>query len=187
QTLPVVTNVLPDCLSFFKWGLIPSWAKYKNIGAKMINARAETLTEKPAFRESLRSKRCLVPASGFYEWKHYGKQKQACYITLTNEPLFTFAGLWDTWIDRQTGESISSFTIITTEANKLMQTVHDRMPVILRKEQERDWLNGNLRRKYLVPYAETDMKLIPVSDRVNSPANNDSDLIKYELIQLELL
>ena len=118
-------------VSFFKWGLIPKWAKDDSIGSKLINAHAETLSEKPSFREAFRSRRCIVPASGFYEWQKATKGgKQPFYFYLKEKEVFGFAGLWEEWLDKETGEAVETCTIITTEANKVLKPVHDRMPVI---------------------------------------------------------
>jgi len=139
QDLPVILNVNPRMVTLFKWGLIPSWAKDPAIGNSLVNARAETLAEKPSFKGSLKYWRCLVPADGFYEWKHVGSKKQPYLITLKDEGLFSFAGLWAEW-SAPDGSPIPTFTIVTTEPNELMKDIHDRMPVILAKEDERTWL-----------------------------------------------
>ncbi|MCA8991961.1 MAG: SOS response-associated peptidase [Planctomycetaceae bacterium] len=122
-----------------QWGLIPSWAKDPNIGAKMINARSETVQTKPAFRAAFKRRRCLIPANGFYEWKQQGRSKQPHLIQLQGEQVFGFAGLWETWCDPEGGE-LSTCTIITTAANELLQPLHERMPVILRPEDHEEWL-----------------------------------------------
>jgi putative SOS response-associated peptidase YedK len=146
QTLAVITNEAPDTLNFFRWGLVPSWAKDRTIGNKLINARAETLTEKPSFRSAFRDKRCLIPATGFYEWKHVQKEgmktKAAIpfQIGLKNGDAFCFAGLWDQWVSGD-GEILRSFTIITTSPNELVREIHDRMPVILRRDDEQRWIS----------------------------------------------
>ena len=123
-----------------RWGLIPSWAKDSAIGNRMINARAETLAEKPAFRSALKKRRCIIPADGFFEWKKLGKLKQPFRIVLKNREPFGFAGLWEHWKSPD-GEEILSCTIITTEANELLKAVHERMPVILDREAEAVWLD----------------------------------------------
>lgn len=121
--------------SLFKWGLVPRWAKDESIGNKLINARAETLTEKPSFREAFRSRRCIIPASGFYEWMRAAKgAKQPFYFYLKEKEVFGFAGLWEEWLDKETGEAVETCTIITTEANDVLKPVHDRMPVILQSD-----------------------------------------------------
>ncbi|MDO1451173.1 SOS response-associated peptidase [Rhodocytophaga aerolata] len=180
QVLPVISNNNPETIRYFKWGLIPFWAKDASIGNKMINARAETLKEKPAFRKSLQQKRCLVIADGFYEWKKEGKTKQPFRITLKDNGLFAFAGLWDEWKDDK-GNKVQSFTIITTDPNELMAPIHNRMPVILPPAQEKHWLSNDLNpdeaMDLLVPYNAADMEAYPVSTLVNSPANNIKELL----------
>jgi putative SOS response-associated peptidase YedK len=156
-----------------KWGLIPSWAKDPAIGNRMINTRAETVADKPAFRGLLKKRRCLIPSDGFYEWQLLGKVKQPVHIVLTNREPFGFAGLWDHW-KSPAGEEILSCTIITTEANDLLKQVHDRMPVILTRETEAQWLDPqNDKPEQLLPllkqYPSDEMGYYPVSRQVNSP------------------
>ncbi|MEO5656011.1 MAG: SOS response-associated peptidase [Nitrosospira sp.] len=127
--------------SMMRWGLIPYWAKDTKKLSVMNNARAETIAEKPTFREFFRQRRCLIPASGFYEWKTKGKRKQPYFISSRDGRPFSFAGIWSTWKAANTGESIDSCTIITTECNALMQPIHDRMPVILSPEDWAAWLD----------------------------------------------
>ncbi|QHT65599.1 SOS response-associated peptidase [Rhodocytophaga rosea] len=182
QNLPVISNYNPTLAAYYKWGLIPFWAKDAAIGNKLINARAETLLEKPSFKKSLQSKRCLVIADGFYEWQKNGKTKQPYRITLKDNGLFAFAGLWDEWKNEQ-GNKVRSFTIITTSPNSLMESIHDRMPVILKPEDEKDWLGTNLRPEdaleLLRPYNAKQMQAYQVSKLVNSPANNNPELIEH--------
>lgn len=143
---PVITNTDIEKIQLFQWGLIPVWAKDDHIKKYTLNARIETILEKPAFRNN---KRCLVISTGFFEWQwldEKGKQKQKYLVTLPNEELFTFAGLWSEWTNRHNGKKIYTYTIITTKANELMSKIHNskkRMPVILAAESEKDWLNGN--------------------------------------------
>lgn len=181
QTLPVIVRQSPNHIAMMRWGLISSWAKDASIGARMINARAETVAEKAAFRTPLRSHRCLVPASGFYEWKREGTSKQPYFIHLKDEPLFAFAGLYDRWRDPQ-GQDVWSYTIITTAANAITAPVHDRMPVILRREDEDKWLSpDNTEPEHLLPllrpYPADAMEAYPVSSAVNSPRNDAPDLV----------
>ena len=175
MNLVVISNKEPEALNLFKWGLIPSWAKEASIGYKMINARSETISEKPSFRNSLNSRRCLVPADGFYEWKKDEKFKQPFRILLKDESLFSFAGLWDSWISPD-GKPIFSFTIITTEANRIMAGIHERMPVILQPENEKDWLGNSASQAHILqllkPYPAELMDYYPVSQLLNSAANN---------------
>ena len=144
---PVITNNQPDAIQGFSWGLIPPWAKDTNIRKSTLNARLETIDQKPSFKPSL-SKRCLVLADGFFEWKWLdpkGKAKQKYLLTLPGEEAFAFAGLWNSWSNKSTGEVLNTYTIITTAANDLMSEIHNtkkRMPVILNPETEKDWLNG---------------------------------------------
>jgi putative SOS response-associated peptidase YedK len=143
QNLPVITNGKPNTVQFFSWGLQPFWAKDLKSIKRSINARAETLTEKPSFRNLLKSKRCIVPADGFYEWQVTASGKVPHRILLKNEELFSFAGLWDEWVDYNTGEILHTYTIITTDANNLVKPIHSRMPVILSTETEELWLDEN--------------------------------------------
>lgn len=148
QNLAVIANDAPHTLKFFRWGLIPYWAKDQSIGSKLINARAETLTEKPSFKAAFRNRRCLVPATGFYEWVKPGIDRQFSASTkktpvnfgLKTGAPFCFAGLWDRWVSGD-GEIIHSFTIITTSPNELVEPIHNRMPVILSQEAEIRWLS----------------------------------------------
>ena len=174
QTLPVIVRNSPNHIEMMRWGLIPFWAKDASIGSRMINARAETVAEKPAFRRSLRSQRCLVPASGFFEWKRDGDAKTPHFIHLPDEPLFAFAGLYDSWHDPD-GQTVQSYTILTTAPNDLMADIHNRMPVILRREDEDEWLDPeNTEPEHLLPllrpYPASEMAAYPVSKMVNSPA-----------------
>ena len=160
----------------FKWGLVPSWAKDMAIGNRMINARAETLTAKPSFRGPLRRQRCLVPADGFYEWKKQGRSKVPYYIRMKSGEPFAFAGLWSLWI-APNGSELRTFTIVTTEPNDLMKTIHHRMPVIFPEDAERVWLDpkrddSKELESLLVPYPSDKLEAYPVSTLVNSPAND---------------
>ncbi len=123
-----------------RWGLVPSWAQDPSVGQRMINARSETLLEKPSFKQLVARRRCLVPADGFYEWRREGNHKVPMWIHLKSREPFTFAGLWDCWLDRDSGSQLHTFTIITTRANALLRSIHDRMPVIYDKEMGRQWL-----------------------------------------------
>ncbi len=158
-------------LAPMRWGLIPSWAKEAKIGYRMINARAETVAEKPAYRSAFRHRRCLVPADGFYEWRKLGAAKQPYRITRADGAPFAFAGLWERW-RAPDGAVIDSFTIITTVANDLLRPIHDRMPVILDPADFGPWLEaGGVER--LVPYTDAKLEAVPVSTRVNSPKHDD--------------
>jgi len=155
-------------IAMLRWGLVPSWAKDLSAGTKMINARSEGVHEKPAFREALKRRRCLVPATGFFEWKPVGKRKQPFAITLADRPLFAFAGLWESW--RSAQKTIETFTIVTTDANDAVREIHDRMPVILSRDDEDAWLEAepDAARTLLRPY-EGAMNLRAVGPRVSDP------------------
>jgi putative SOS response-associated peptidase YedK len=165
-----------------RWGLIPHWAKDMKIAFKMINARAETLPEKPAYRSLLSSKRCLIPADGFYEWRVGADgKKEPIHFTLLDEPLFAFAGLWSSWTDRETGEVIDSCTIITTGPNELVAPVHNRMPVILTRDAEQAWLSPEVEKEealsLLLPYPAAAMRAVAVSREVGSVRNDYAALL----------
>jgi len=182
QTAPVILNDRERSLEFLRWGLIPSWAKDATIGHKLINARAETIAEKPSFRRAFKKSRCLIPADGFYEWQTApdGRTKIPMRIRLKSKEPFTFAGLWESWKDPQEKE-VRTFTIITTGPNEMLQPIHNRMPVILKKENEEEWLDPNADpgrlANALVPYPSDEMEAYAVSRRVNNPRVNDPELI----------
>ena len=178
----------PECrLVFVKWGLIPSWAKDRSIGPKLINARAESAAVKPAFRASLRYRRCLVPADGFYEWKRDPKKgkkqaKRPYLITAADGKPFAFAGLWEHW-ESPEGEVIESCTILTTDSNELVQVLHDRMPLILHEKDYDLWLDPGVKDSKLLepllqPYPSDKMKSHPVSTRVNKADYDAPDCIE---------
>lgn len=170
-------------MGFLKWGLIPPWAKEEKIGNKMINARAETIAEKPSYRNAFRRKRCLIPADSFYEWKrNEDGTKTPMRITLQSGELFSMAGLWEQWNSPE-GASIFTCTVITTAANSLMSDIHDRMPVILKPQDEKVWLNHSMSSQkslsdLLKPFDPDLMEAYEVSSLVNSPKNNSIDLIQ---------
>lgn len=177
QLMAVITSENPHRLSYHRWGLIPPWAKDISIGNKMINARAETITEKASFRTPLFSKRCLVPADGFYEWQQ-DTGKQPYRIFVKSSALFAMAGLWERW-KSPAGEVVDSFNIITTEANEFMKPIHNRMPVILKREDEKTWLGSKDSAEILSllrPYPAEDMDAFPVSKQVNSPRNEGKEV-----------
>mgnify|MGYP005640645477 FL=1 len=161
-------------LEGMKWGLIPSWSKEINMGNKLINARSETLHEKPSFRESFKNKRCLIPADGFIEWKG----KHPYYIRLKTQGLLAFAGLWSTW-DSGDGP-LNTYTIITTEANKTLSPLHSRMPVILHPENYEKWLNAESKAlsQLLTPCPDKDLEYFEISTAVNSPKNNAPEILR---------
>ena len=159
-----------------RWGLIPSWAKDAAIGNRMINARAESLAEKPAFRAALRRRRCLLVADGFYEWQETGRQKQPYFIRFRDDRPFAFAGLWESW-EGPDHTAIDSCTIITTAAGELLRPIHDRMPVILVPEAYKVWLdtaveNMDTITSLLVPFSSKEMEAYRVNTLVNKAAND---------------
>jgi len=183
QIAPIVTNGQEMKLRNMRWGLIPHWAKDPAIGNSLINARADTVAEKPSFRDSFKKRRCLVPATGFFEWKKepLSKSKQPFFIATRSRDIFSFAGLWSIWKNPQTAEEMLSYTILTTEPNELMSEIHNRMPVILPVEREKDWLDlsasPEFLRGLLAPYPAALLEAFPVSKIVNSPRNDSPDCI----------
>jgi putative SOS response-associated peptidase YedK len=165
-----------------QWGLIPHWTKNLKPAHPIINARAESLAEKPSFASLLKTGRCLVPASGFFEWKHEGAKKHPFYIQVTGQPLFAFAGLYDEWHD-PAGSVLATYTIITTEPNALLATVHNRMPVIVSQDHEEQWLTGEQQdagqlKDLLAPYPAEKMAMHPVSPLVNTSSADDERVIQ---------
>ncbi len=180
QILAVITNNKPTELSYLRWGLIPFWAKDMSIGNKLINTKAETITEKPSFKYAFSKHRCLVLTDGFYEWKK-DKAKTPYHISLRSHKLFAMAGLWEQW-KNDDGSLLESFTIITTEANDFMKNIHHRMPVILKIDDEKKWLFENklpILQNLLKPYDSNEMIARQVSKKVNNPIN-DNELILLE-------
>ena len=170
-------------LTVMRWGLVPYWAKDSKIGFSTINAKAETVATSPTFREAWKRRRCLVPAEWFYEWKKIDeKTKQPHAISLHDGALFAFAGLWDRWRDRETGQVLETFTIVTTDPNALMETIHDRMPVILARKDYRRWLTSTdpaqLPVDLLKPYPAEEMKAWKISKEVGNTRNDDPSLIE---------
>jgi putative SOS response-associated peptidase YedK len=175
--IPAVLNDGSNKVRLIRWGLVPSWAKDISIGYKMINARAETLTEKPAFKRLIKNRRCLIFAEGFYEWKKQGHTKQPYFIRMKDARAFAFAGLWDLW--EKDGDALITGTIITTDANTLIADIHERMPVILAPDSYEAWLGNGSRDvlSLLKPFSSKQMEAYPVSRLVGSPANNLPDNI----------
>ena len=161
-----------------RWGLVPAWSRDLSLGAGMANAPAETLEAKPAFRVAFQSQRCLVLANGFYEWQTRGARKQPYKIAVRNGALIGFAGLWERWTP-ETGEAVETFTIITTDASRLVREVHDRMPVIIAPADHQRWLTAPVDavKRLLVPYT-TGLTIVPVGERVNSIKNDDVSLLQ---------
>ncbi len=167
---------------FMRWGLVPWWAKDLSIGSRMINARAETASERPAFRDALRRRRCLVLADGFYEWQRTGSKKRPVRVVMRTREPFAFAGLWSVWKDPDDNR-IPSCTIITTSANDLLKSVHDRMPVVLPRHMEELWLDPSVNDpdmlySALTPHSSDAMEAYEVSDLVNSAANDSPGVIE---------
>jgi len=190
QKLPVITNQEPEKLNYLKWGLVPFWSKDPKIGFKLINARSESILEKPAFKTAFSQRRCLIPANGFYEWKKQGKQKIPYRIFLKTEEIFAIAGIWETWKDAE-GLPLQTFSIITTSPNSLMMGIHNRMPVILNKFDEQAWLyekDVTYLKKLLQPFDSSKMEAYTISEKVNLPLNNGPELIeKTEIRKPDLL
>lgn len=184
QHIPTVTRNSPNKIRLMRWGLIPSWSKSLVSPFSMINLRGETLGEKPYFKRLLLSQRCLIPSSGFYEWQKTQQGfKQPFFIRLKKQTMFSFAGLYDVWKDIQGKETVSC-AIITTSPNKLMEPIHNRMPVIFNEQDENTWLDPDLKDatnllSMLLPYQnEKEMEAYPISKEINNPANEGKDLIK---------
>ncbi|HNV50492.1 MAG TPA: SOS response-associated peptidase [Bacteroidales bacterium] len=180
QLLPVITNDKSISFNFFRWGLIPFWAKDISIGNKLINARSETILEKPSFRNAFRQRRCLVSADAFYEWKQEVKEKIPYRIFLKNQNIFSMAGIWEK-CKLPNGETIFSFAIITTQPNTLMTKIHNRMPVILDKKGEDLWINNTDEKELtnlLKPFPAEQMTAYRISNLVNSPRNNSPKIIE---------
>jgi len=177
-------------LSLMRWGLIPSWATDSTVASKMINARSETASTKPAFRDALKSRRCLIPADAFYEWSRFGKSKQPYCFEVNEGELFAFAGIWDRWKDA-TGKSVQTCSILTTTPNAVTSVIHDRMPVILDPEGYDLWLDPGIKdvseaSELLKPYDARLMRCYPVSTRINSVAYDDEECsAPVELAQIQ--
>ena len=182
QPVPVVRQNTKEPireLSLMRWGLIPSWAKDSSVAAKMINARSETAETRPAFRDALKSRRCLIPADGFYEWQRVGKTKQPYCFEVGNTQMFAFAGIWDRWKD-PSGNWMKTCSILTTTPNAVTSAVHDRMPAILDSDNYDLWLDPGMQdasaaSELLKPYGAQLMRCYPISPRVNHVANDDEE------------
>jgi putative SOS response-associated peptidase YedK len=179
QPVAAVLNESPEELSYLQWGLVPNWAKEISTKYSMINAKAETVPETPAYRGPIRHKRCLIIVDTFYEWKRAGAQKRPFRFLMKDEGPFALAGLWDCW--QKDGGDLRTCAIITTEANALMKPIHDRMPVIFTEEEEKAWLSDVDYKeavKLLKPYEKKDLRAIEISTLVNSPSHNTEDILK---------
>jgi putative SOS response-associated peptidase YedK len=181
--LPVITNEQPTHIQLFTWGLIPFWVKDKKtaeeVRQKTMNARAESIFEKPSFRHAAEQNHCLILADGFFEWQEYEGKNYPYYIRLQNHEPFAMAGLWDTWKDPETAEVLQTYSVITTKANPLMEQIHNkkkRMPVILPKDHERDWIDPSVNKQaaeaMLVPYDEKLMEAFTISRLITSRQRN---------------
>lgn len=167
-----------------RWGLVPSWANDLKVGARMINARSETIADKPSFRSAFKKRRCLILADGFYEWKKTGDTKQPYFISLASGQTFAMAGLWESWQDKSShAPAIETCTIVTQPANPFMQSLHDRMPVMLTPDNSKQWLDDEIQKDNLPDWLnvinrEVDLQSWPVSPRVNKPANGGPECIE---------
>ncbi len=181
QIMPVVIRQSPNQAQLMKWGLVPYWAKDVSIGYKMINARAESITTKPSFRKAFAKQRCLVPASGFFEWQKTTAAKQPYFIKFTNDEMLAFAGIFDVSTDAE-GKELRTFSIITTQANRTLKPIHNRMPVILNKKDESDWLDQNtpvsILKQLLRPFPDDQLIAYEVSPLVNNPENDTRDILQ---------
>jgi putative SOS response-associated peptidase YedK len=178
QHSPIVTAVgKARELHIARWGVVPSWSRDLSLAARVADAAAETIEDKPAFRTLFQTRRCLVPASGYFEWQTKGAKKQPYKIALRNGGLLAFAGLWETWTP-ETGEPVETFAIITTQANKLISEIGERMPAIIPSADYQRWLTApvTVAKKLLIPYT-SGMTITPVSERVNSIKNDDVELL----------
>ena len=185
QQMPVITNHGEgNEIEIMSWGFRPVWAQDVSSAYKFFNARSETLSEKPMWKKAFATKRCLVPATGFYEWHKNGKEKTPYYIHLKNQEMFAFAGLYDAWTDKKTGKVHKSYSIITTGPNALMKPIHDRMPVILEQKEEHSWLDPEadndtgFLEHLLDQYKAKEMTARIVSSNVNNVKNNNANLIE---------
>lgn len=187
--LPVITDAEPDTIQLMQWGLIPSWAGNHDdaikLQGKTPNARIETIFEKKSFSESAHRRHCLIPVTGFFEWKHIKKNTYPYYIYLKDKEIFSMAGIWDVWTDKQSGEVRETFSILTTDANPFMAEIHNskkRMPVILSKETELDWLHKGFDEttidSFAKPFDENKMEVYTVSRKISEKDSNTPDVLK---------
>jgi putative SOS response-associated peptidase YedK len=184
--MPIISNENPQAIDFYQWGLITFWVRdietANKIRQRTLNARSETIFEKPSFRNSILSKRCLVLADGFFEWRHNNKKKYPYYITLEGHTPFAIAGIWDAWMNPETMQEVRTFSVITTAANPLLEKVHNtrkRMPVILPEERQKRWLSPDLDKagiaSMLTPYDEKGMEAYTVANVINRRGFNTED------------
>lgn len=183
QMLPVIRQrpTGERVAHLLRWGLVPSWSKDESIATKLINARGETLAEKPSFRGAFKSRRCIIPASGFYEWRQLAGGKQPYFIKPANDELFGFAGLWERW-SKPDGEPLDTFSVITTDANDAMRPLHERMPVILQPDDCALWLSKatepDLARQLVAPCSDSMLRIYPVSKAVGNVRNEGPSLVE---------
>jgi len=176
QVMPVVTS---DGLHLMRWGLIPPWARDEKIGYRLINARSETVFDKPMWKKPIMQRRCLIPANGFYEWQQRTDGKHPYFVHLKDEQLFSFAGIWETW--RHEGKIWETYSILTTTPNKDMEAIHDRMPVILHRDDEAQWLAADTEQDIAVllqPYSDGKIEAYEVGTEVNTVRVNEEGLIR---------
>jgi len=182
QSCAVITNQQPNDVQFYKWGLIPSWSIDNTTGINLINARAESVYQKIPFKHIIKNQRCLVLSDGFFEWRKEGKNKVPYRFNLNSDEAFAYAGLWDSWKNEETEEITNSFTILTIDANKMVKSVHERMPVILRKDLERLWISADVSESQatslLKSYDSEAMYSYAVHRSVNDARNNTPECIQ---------
>lgn len=199
--MPVITDEKPDDIQFFHWGIIPGWVKdnetAKSIRNNTLNAKAETIFEKASFKNSIKNKRCLILCSGFFEWQKVNGKKYPYYISLKNDEIFVFGGIWSSWADPETGEIINTYSVITVEANEFVSRIHNtkkRMPLILQPEDAKQWINKNLTendiKALMKPFNSSEMKAYTIQKFIPAKITNaeDSEIIAYyyypELVDL---
>lgn len=186
QQVPVIVGGATKSVRMMRWGLVPHWAKGEEFGLKLINVRSESAMEKPMFKPLLNRQRCLVPATGFYEWQKQGPRKRPYHVRVKGQEYFAMAGIYDTW--SKEGQDLVTFSILTTVANEAMAPIHDRMPVILRQEQEADWvskevLSADLLSEMFQPLPSSSMDAYPVSDMVNDSHADHPDMVVPQRMQ----
>jgi len=186
QELPVVTRHSPNGLELMQWGFVPPWTKDLSAARRLINARAETVAERASFRQAFHQQRCLVPATGFYEWRQTPTGKVPYLIQMKERELFAFAGLYSIGTDPVSGQQRKTYLIITTTPNDLMAAIHNRMPAILLREEEDDWLDPDHTeslplQRLVAPYPAALMEAYPIAPAINNPRNDDADLVTPEV------
>lgn len=186
QQVPVIVGGQAKSVRMMRWGLVPHWAKGEEFGLKLINVRSESALEKPMFKPLLNRQRCLVPATGFYEWQKQGPRKRPFHIRVKDQEYFAMAGIFDTW--SKEGTDLVTFSILTTAANEAISPIHDRMPVILRPERESDWvseevLSADVLSELFQPLPSSSMDAYPVSDMVNDSRADHPDMVVPQRMQ----